>query len=46
MRINIWTILVVLLALLAVMAVTRLSRYQHDTQRICNDDPGASVWAR
>jgi hypothetical protein len=26
--------------------VTRLSRYQHDTQRICADDPSASVCAR
>src|SRR5262245_3886736 len=38
MRINIWMVLVVLVALLA---VTRLSRYQHDTQRICADDPSA-----
>jgi hypothetical protein len=43
MRINIWIVLVVLLALLA---VTRLWRYQHDTQRICADDPSASVCGR
>ena len=43
MRINIWIVLVVLLALLA---VTRLWHYQHDTQRICADDPSASVCGR
>jgi hypothetical protein len=43
MRINIWIVLVVLVAL---FAVTRLSRYQHNTQRICADDPSASVCAR
>jgi hypothetical protein len=43
MRINIWIVLVVLLALLA---VTRLSRYLQDTQRICADDPSASVCGR
>src|SRR5262245_9653568 len=43
MRINIWIVLVVLVALLA---VTRLSRYQHDTQRLCADDPSASMCAR
>ena len=42
MRINIWIVLVVLIALLA---VTRLLRYQQDTQRICADDPSASVCA-
>ena len=43
MRINIWIVLAVLLALLA---VTRLSQYQHETQRICADDPSASVCVR
>src|SRR5262245_28125558 len=43
MRINIWIVLGVLLVLLA---VTRLLRYQQDTQRICADDPSASVCAR
>jgi hypothetical protein len=43
MRINIWIVLAVLLALLA---VTRLSQYQHETQRICADDPSASVCGR
>ena len=42
MRINVWIVLVVLIALLA---VTRLLRYQQDTQRICADDPSASVCA-
>src|SRR6516165_10092996 len=36
MRINIWIVLAVLLALLA---TTRLLRDQHETQRICADDP-------
>jgi len=43
MRINIWIVLAVLLAFLA---ITRLSQYQHDTQRICADDPSASVCGR
>jgi hypothetical protein len=43
MRINIWIVLAVLLALLA---LTRLSQYQQETQRICADDPSASVCAR
>jgi hypothetical protein len=43
MRINIWIVLIVLIALLA---VTRLLRYQQDTQRICADDPSASVCER
>jgi hypothetical protein len=43
MRINIWIVLVVLSALLA---VTQLLRYQQDTQRICADDPSASVCGR
>jgi ABC-type antimicrobial peptide transport system permease subunit len=43
MRINIWIVLAVLLALLA---ITRLSQYQHETQRICADDPTASVCSR
>jgi hypothetical protein len=43
MRINVGIVLIVLIAL---FAVTRLSRYQQDTQRICTDDPSASVCAR
>jgi hypothetical protein len=43
MRINIWIVLAVLLALLA---TTRLLQYQHETQRICADDPSASVCTR
>jgi len=43
MRINIWIVLIVLIAL---FAGTRLLRYQQDTQRICADDPSASVCAR
>jgi hypothetical protein len=43
MRINIWIVLAVLLALLA---ITRLSQYQRETQRICADDPSASVCGR
>ena len=43
MRINIWIVLVVLMTLLA---VTQLLRYQQDAQRICADDPGASVCQR
>ena len=43
MRINIWIVLAVLLALLA---ITRLSQYQHETQRICADDPSALVCGR
>jgi hypothetical protein len=43
MRINIWIVLAVLLALLA---ITHFARYESDTQRICVDDPSASVSAR
>ena len=43
MRINIWIVLAVLLALLA---TTRLLQDQHETQRICADDPSASVCGR
>jgi len=43
MRVNIWIVLAVLLALLA---TTRLFQYQHETQRICADDPSASVCGR
>jgi hypothetical protein len=43
MRINIWIVPIVLIAL---FAVTRLLRYQQDTQRICADDPSASVLDR
>jgi hypothetical protein len=43
MRINIWIILGTLLALLA---ITRYMQYQRDTQRICANDPTASVCER
>jgi hypothetical protein len=43
MRLNIWIVLVVLMTLLA---VTQLLRYQQDMQRICADDPSASVCSR
>jgi hypothetical protein len=43
MRINIWIVLVVLMTLLA---VTQLLRYHQDAQRICADDPSASVCGR
>ena len=43
MRINLWIVLVVLMALLA---VTQLLRYRQVTQRICADDPSASVCGR
>jgi len=43
MRINIWIVLAFLLVL---FAVTRYLRYQEDTQRICADDPTASVCER
>ena len=43
MRINVWIVLIVVIAL---FAITRLLRYQQDTQRICTDDPSASVGAR
>jgi hypothetical protein len=40
MRINIWIVLAVLLAL---WAATRLWQDQRETQRICGDDPSASM---
>jgi hypothetical protein len=43
MRINIWIVLGVLLVL---FAITRLGRHQQDIQRICADDPSASVCER
>jgi hypothetical protein len=43
MRVNIWVVLIVLIA---PFAVTRLLRYYQDTQRICADDPSASVRGR
>ena len=36
----------VLIVLIALFAVTRLLRYYQDTQRICADDPSASVCGR
>jgi hypothetical protein len=44
MRINIWVI--VLATLLALLVVTRYRQDQGDTQRICVDDPTASVCER
>jgi len=43
MRINIWIVVIVLIAL---WAVTWLVRHQQDTNRICADDPSASVCGR
>jgi hypothetical protein len=43
MRINIWIILATLLALLV---ITRYLQEDRDTQRICADDPSASVCQR
>ena len=43
MRINVWIVLIVLIAL---FAATRFLRYHQDTQRICADDPSASVCGR
>ena len=43
MRFNVWIVLFVLIAL---FAVTRLMRNYQDMQRICADDPSASVCAR
>jgi hypothetical protein len=43
MRINIWIILATLLALLV---ITRYLQHDRDTERICADDPSASVCQR
>jgi hypothetical protein len=43
MRINIWIILAVLLALLV---ITRYMQHEQDTDRICANDPTASVCQR
>jgi hypothetical protein len=43
MRINIWVILATLLALLV---IARYLQHHGDTQRICIDDPTASVCER
>jgi hypothetical protein len=43
MRINIW---IILGSLLALLAITRHVQHQEDTQRICANDPTASVFER
>jgi hypothetical protein len=43
MRINIW---IILAALLALLVITRYLQEDRDTQRICADDPSASVCQR
>jgi len=43
MRINIW---IILAALLALLVITRYLQQDGDTQRICADDPSASVCQR
>jgi hypothetical protein len=43
MRINIW---IILAALLALLVITRYMQNDRDTQRICTDDPSASVCQR
>src|SRR6516225_5659258 len=42
-RLNLW---VILAALLALLLATRYLQHEGDTQRICADDPSASVWGR
>jgi len=42
-RINIW---IILAALLALLVITRYMQNDRDTQRICTDDPSASVCQR
>jgi hypothetical protein len=43
MRMNIW---IILAAMLALLAITRYAQQARDTQRICADDPTASVCHR
>jgi hypothetical protein len=43
MRINIW---IILGALLALLAITRYTQHREDRQRICANDPTASVCER
>ena len=43
MHINIW---IILAALLALLVITRYLQHDRDTQRICADDPSASVCQR
>jgi hypothetical protein len=43
MRLNIW---VILAALLALLVATRYLQHERDTERICADDPSASVCGR
>jgi len=43
MRLNIW---VILAALLALLVATRHLQHERDTERICADDPSASVCGR
>ena len=43
MRINIW---IVLGTLLVLFAITRYAIYQKDTERICANDPSATVCER
>jgi hypothetical protein len=43
MRVNIWIILAILLALLV---ITRYLQHHGETERICADDPTASVCQR
>jgi hypothetical protein len=43
MRINIW---IILAALLALLVITRYLQHDQDTERICADDPSASVCQR
>jgi len=43
MRINIWIVIAILTALLA---ITRYFVQERETQRICADDPSASVCQR
>jgi hypothetical protein len=43
MRVNIW---IILAALLALLVITRYMQHEQDTDRICANDPTASVCQR
>jgi hypothetical protein len=43
MRVNIW---IILAALLALLVITRYMQHERDTDRICANDPTASVCQR
>jgi hypothetical protein len=45
-RLNAYNIWIILGTLLALLAITRYSLQERETQRICADDPSASVCER